>query len=191
MSREPRRLESLRLTPDHAEIGAVRFVELEGRDPTEAIAERVHERALAEGLVRGMNLAVERGATVLDDAAERLDQEREKLTAELAHSAVDLAVNIARQLVRAEIANGNHDIEKIVRETLEAASVGRGHCTVHVHPEDFEVLRRASFRTGTSLQADIGVTRGDVHVDTSMGLMVREIEESLSSIAARLREELQ
>ena len=85
---------------------------------------------------------------------------------------------------------GGHDIEKIVREALAAASAGRSRCVIHVHPDDFEALRDARFRSGTSVQADIGVARGDVHVEAPMGLMVREIDEAIDAISQRLREEL-
>jgi len=189
LSREPKRWDPVRLEPDHPEIHGVRLVELDERNPTEVIAQRVHEQAHAEGIVQGMALALDREAGALGEAAARLDQRREELADELAHSAVELAITIARQLVQADVNRGEHDIEKIVRDTLGAASAGRGHCTIHVNPEDFETLREVKFRSGTSVQADIGVARGDVHVETSMGLMVREIEEALRSIGERLREE--
>ena len=46
------------------------------------------------------------------------------------------------------------------------------------------------FRTGTRIQADEGVSRGDVHVETSLGLLVREAFGALESIEQRLLEEL-
>ncbi|MEW6073128.1 MAG: FliH/SctL family protein [Planctomycetota bacterium] len=182
--------EPIRLGPAHPGIRAVHLVDLAGRDSLDAIAERAWSRARAAGIAHGRSRALEREAGVLAAAAERLDRRDEELAAELAHSAVELGVAIARQLVLAEVNRGGHDIEKIVRETLAAASAGRGRCTIHVHPEDFESLRGVPFRSGTAVQADIGVARGDVHVETSMGLMVREIEAALDSIAERLREEL-
>jgi len=183
--------ERIRLEPGHPEIRSVRIVETENRNTVEVVAERVRERALAEGVVQGMAIAQEREAKALAEAAERLDTRREEIAGELAHSALELGVAIARQLVRAEVNRGGHDIESIVREALAAASTGRSQCVIHVHPDDFEALRDARFRSGTSVQADIGVARGDVHVEASMGLMVREIDEAIDSISARLREELQ
>ena len=182
--------ERIRLDRGHPEIRSVRVVELEDKNTVEAIAECVRERALAEGIVQGMAIAREREAKALAEATQRLEERREELAGELAHSALELAVAIARQLVLAEVNRGGHDIEKIVREALAAASAGRSRCVIHVHPDDFEALRDARFRSGTSVQADIGVARGDVHVEAPMGLMVREIDEAIDAISQRLREEL-
>lgn len=181
--------ERIRLEAGHPPISGVRLLELEGRKPIDAVIDRVRERALGEGIVQGTLIAQTQEAGALAKAAASLEQSREELAGELAHSAVELGVAIARQLIHAEIQRDQHDMEKIVRNTLEAASVGRSRCVVHVHPDDFHALREVPFRSGTSVQADIGVGRGDVHVETSMGLMVREIEESLDSIRVRLREE--
>ena len=189
MSPDRHHLAPLRLGAGHPEIRGLRLVELEGRNTTEVLVERAQERALAEGLVQGIALAQEREAGLLAQATAEIEKRRDELTDELAHSAVELGIAIARQLLHSEVSRGGHDIEKIVRETLGAAAAGRGRCTIHVHPDDFETLRDTKFRSGTSVQGDIGVARGDVQVETSMGLMVREVEERLTSIAERLREE--
>jgi flagellar assembly protein FliH len=181
--------ERIRLEAGHPPIHSVLLLDPEGPEALDALIARVRERALAEGILEGIALAQKNEAGALAKAAEQLDSSRKELGGELAHSAVELGVAIADQLIHTEVQQGHHDIEKIVREALESASAGRSRCVVHIHPEDFEALRDIPFRSGTSVQADIGVARGDVQVETSMGLMVREIEESLDSIRTRLREE--
>ena len=54
----------------------------------------------------------------------------------LASDAVELGVEIARQLLKIEIAAENYDLEGIVRATLAASDIKRGHCVVHIHPDD-------------------------------------------------------
>ena len=101
-----------------------------------------------------------------------------------------LAVEIARTLVRKELMAGTHNMESMVREALAASGAGRGPCTVHLNPADLAQLESVRFRAGTELEADDAVARGDVHVETPHGLLVRENTEALRSIHERLLGEL-
>jgi flagellar biosynthesis/type III secretory pathway protein FliH len=167
----------------------VRLLDLHDGSAIEALLERVRERALAEGRAQGREEARARGMALLEAAEQRLDEARQAACADLARSAVQLAVEIARQLVRVEVDAGRHDLERIVRVALETSSAGRSQVVVHLNPADIELLRNVSFRAGTRLQADIGVARGDVQVETSLGILVREIDGLLESIGDHLLED--
>ncbi len=151
-----------------------------------AVRELLRARALAEGERRGRAAAAER----LDQAVERLETVERESRAALVSSACELALEIARALLRSEITRGNYDLEGIVRETLGEAAVGRSPCVVHLHPSDHARLSEVRFRSGTRVEADQGVPKGDVHVETSLGLLVRDLDSALESIGKRLREEL-
>ena len=153
------------------------------------IARRI-EFAHAAGVERGERRVRENSALALDTACERLDAAREQAAEQLAATTAQLAVEIARQLLRTEIAAGRYDLERIVRETLAFADVGRGRCVVHVNPLDAAELAVARFRSGTTIEADEAVARGDVHVTTPGGLLVREIDAALRDIGERLRGDL-
>ena len=140
------------------------------------------DAARAEGESRARDFA----AKALDEACARLDAAREVAATKLARSAVELAVEIARVLVRRDIDTGRHDIQAMVRESLAASGVGRGTCVVHLHPLDAETLSEIGFRSGTTIEADEAVARGDVHVSTPHGLLVREVPEALRAIHDRL-----
>ena len=145
------------------------------------------ERALAEGERRGRESA----AALLDQAVARLATLEEDSRAALARTAAELALEIARTLLRAELQRGNYEIERIVRETLGEAAVGRAPCVVHLNPADHARLSEVRFRSGTRLEPDPGVARGDVHVETAIGLLVRDIDGALEAIGKRLQEELE
>jgi flagellar biosynthesis/type III secretory pathway protein FliH len=130
------------------------------------------------------------GAT-LDAALAQIEGLRETAVARLAEDAARLAVEIARELVRCETRAQRHDVERIVRETLSAASAGRGACVVHLHPKDAARLERVHFRARTQIEPDPAVAEGDVHVTTPQGLLVRDLEHALDTIGERLRQELQ
>ena len=148
------------------------------------------ERAREEGREAGRREALEGAARALEAAVARIEAEREVALAALSAEAVDLAVAIARTLVRCEIEAGRADVERIVRDTLAASGVGRGACVVHLHPADAARLERVSFRAGTVIESDHEVARGDVHVTTPWGVLVRDVDGSLDAIAERIRGEI-
>lgn len=147
-----------------------------------AVRER---RAHAAGMVAARAGAV--GA--LEAAAVRLDRAREGALDGVVHQTVDLALEIARTLLRCELPEGRYDLEAMVREALSFSGVERGRCVVHLHPEDARRLEGTTFRSGTELEADPGVSRGSVHVTTPQGLLVRDLDEALRAIGERLHTE--
>jgi flagellar biosynthesis/type III secretory pathway protein FliH len=152
----------------------------------DAVQAELLARARAEGERAGRAAAGE----WLDQAAERVAAQEAEARAALARTASELALEIARTLLRREVGRGQYELETMVRETLAEAATGRSPCVVHLNPVDHARLADVRFRSGTRLESDEGVARGDVHVETSLGLLVRDLDGALDSIAKRLREEL-
>ena len=117
---------------------------------------------------------------------EELDAAHTRLQEELPAFAVQLAVGIAQEILRQEMDSGNYDIEAIVRSTLAVANTGRSACTIHLNPEDVAAIDSTRFRSNTRFESDPDIARGDVHVSTPQGLLVRDIDATLT----RVREEL-
>jgi flagellar biosynthesis/type III secretory pathway protein FliH len=154
--------------------------ELEARETT------AHRR----GEEAGRESANATSARALDAAAERLDAARAEAAAGLAGAAVELAVAIARELVLVEVDAGRYDLERLVRDSLAVADVGRAECVVHLNPVDVEALADVRFRSGTRLEPDGEVPRGHVHVSTPHGLLVRDLDSAIESVRERILEEL-
>lgn len=150
------------------------------------LAERL-ARARAEGYAQGLEQGRRGCAEILDAAVERLSALEAEQHEALTRTAVEVAVEIAQVLLRREIGAGNYDMEKIVRSTLAEAATGRAPCRVHVNPIDHATLSSVRFRSGTEIAADGGVPRGDVHVETQVGLLVRDTEMALRTIRQRLQ----
>ena len=151
-----------------------------------AVREALLARARAEGERRGRAAA----AALLDEAVTRLAAFEDDARAALARAAAELALEIARTLLRKELPKEDYDLERIVRETRGEAAVGRAPCVVHLNPADHARLAEVRFRSGTRLEPDPGVARGDVHVETALGLLVRDLDGALEAIGKRLQEEL-
>lgn len=152
------------------------------RDTTRAASQLDATAAALEqekARVSALAAALERATAALEASAGEAQQE-------LPRFAVDLALGIAQEILRKELDAGQYDIEGIVRSTLAVADTGRSPCTIHLHPEDLEALDPNRFRSNTRFESDPDIARGDVHVNTPQGLLVRDVDAILS----RIREEL-
>lgn len=176
-----------RLTLDAAPR-QLRIVEGDLDSATERWLLAAQERAFELGLRQGHEQALTQAAGALEKAAMELDNARELAIASVAKSTIELAIGVARILLRREIASGAYELERIVRESLSLSGVGRGACVVHVHPDDARTLSNVSFRSGTAIEADPNVSRGCVQVSSPHGLLVRDHEEALRLISRAWQE---
>lgn len=144
-----------------------------------------YARGLAEGEARAWSRAVQR----IDEAVAELARAREESDRAVAEDTAKLALGIVREIVRTEIDAGRYDIERLVREALHVSGAGRAACVVHLHAEDLKRLSNVAFRSATRLEADPEVARGDVHVSTPRGIVVRDLDAALASVAERLEED--
>ncbi|MDF1836455.1 MAG: FliH/SctL family protein [Planctomycetota bacterium] len=148
------------------------------------------EAARQAGYQAGLLEAHQGAAKALDAAVDRLDKSRQEALDALSTSTVELAVEIARQIVRVEIQAENYDLERIVRGALSQSGLGRGEATIHVCPADHKRLSEVTFRSGTEVAIDSTLEPGDVHVQAAQGLLVREVSECLASVREQLLEDL-
>jgi flagellar biosynthesis/type III secretory pathway protein FliH len=161
--------------------------------PEYAFEEIVRARidaATARGAELGAAEAIASAAGALALASDRLESVVEKARHDVGASAVQLALEIARHLLKAEVEAGRYDLEGVVREALEASGVGRASCTVHLNPKDLLRLEGVPFRVGTELVGDIAVPVGDVHVTAPDGLLVRDLDRAVETIGERILGEL-
>ncbi len=140
------------------------------------------EVARAEGYAN----AVQDAALRLDAATDQLDKDRAQALKELPAFALRFAQEVARHLLRTTIQAGDHDIEGMIRDALARSGVGRGACTVHINPDDLEMLNGVVFRKGTEIQADQSLPAGTIHVSTPQGLLVRDIDDCVRAAAEQI-----
>ena len=73
-----------------------------------------------------------------------------------------------------------------MRDVLAQGDAGYGEHVVHLSPEDAAQLEGIALRSGTTLQADPSVRRGDVSLETPHGVLVRKLDACLEDIRERL-----
>jgi len=150
----------------------------------------LRRRERADALrAEGHALATQGAVQVLDRAAARFEEQVAELHGQVAELAARIAMDVAQELLRKELREGNYDIEAIVRSVLGQTGPG-GAKTLRVHPEDAAALEGAAFRTGTTVVADPAVRRADVHLETDQGMLVRDIDACVAAIRENLLEAL-
>ena len=126
----------------------------------------------------------------LDAIVDGLGAERERLETELVQSAISLGLAVASEIVRREIESDRHNIEGIVRQCLAEANVGRQPMRVALHPDDVARLEDVRFSADVELTVDAQLSKGDALVTSSIGTLVRDVDESLANVERALRAEL-
>jgi flagellar biosynthesis/type III secretory pathway protein FliH len=143
-------------------------------------------RAQREQELRGEGFAP--ALQALEGAVDALGEVRAELRNSVVETSVQLALEITQELVRKELSLGNYDIPAIVREVLSSASSASGTLVLRVNPEDASALSQMRFRSGTQVESDPTVRRGDVQLQTDQGLLVRNIDNCLQTIRESLQE---
>jgi flagellar assembly protein FliH len=142
----------------------------EGRDQAESESQDLFQR------LEGLFNALAEPVSQLDD--------------EIENSIAELALSIARQLVRREIKTEPGEIVAVVREAVRALPISARKPTIYLHPEDTQLVRNAlsvgedekSYR----FEEDLLLTRGDCRVETESSNIDASIEARLSAIAVNM-----
>ncbi|MGI5915281.1 MAG: FliH/SctL family protein [Anaerolineae bacterium] len=161
------------------------------RADVEALEAEARERGLAQGREAAKEEAVA-AAQTLTDLAAGIAREKARILAESESDLIDLALEIAKKIVVAELALNREAMIGIARSAIEAASPQEG-CRLHLHPDDAAWLQE---RMGTVWQAggvtpvaDGSLEKGDVLVMTSHGRVDGRIDTQLSVLREALRKE--
>ena len=156
----------------------------------QALIQQAADEAHQRGLEDGLQQAQEQAQQEMDDylhgqgaaAAKRLEQVAQRYEASLgemqqfmAQEVLALACDIARQVVRRELAQPAQAMLPVVREALETLQNETRPATVRLHPDDWALLEaplRQQFPAARiQWQADTSVQPGDCMVE-SAGMVV-------------------
>lgn len=143
----------------------------------------------AEGLAAAeqeMRVRMERLDEIMQALARPLDEAGERVGDEL----LALAVAIARQLVRRELATSSGEIVAVVREALQALPSYASDVRVELHPDDARLIREA-MPEGEGERAwrvveDAALARGGCRVRSDVSRVDATVEHRLNQIAARV-----
>lgn len=172
-----------------------------GRMPTARQLEAMHKQAWAEGYAAGETdgyaAGEQRAATDLDQRLRVLDGMIRDLGAPLAEldrevveSVADLAVLIARHLVRRELKAEPGEVVAVVRETIRHLPVASRGTKLKLNPDDVDIVRDALALGNESLdwrlEADPLIARGGCIVETETSRIDASVETRLAAIASKM-----
>ena len=182
---------------EHGDDGSLTSIGPITAEAIERIQKQAYKEAYDEGFAKGykdgtakgkseLNPQIELVKTALRALAEPLTQMDNEVEQQLA----DLAIVIARQLVRREIKTDPGQIIAIVREAVLALPNAANKIYVYLHPEDL-VLIKAKLSPSEAesywrLMEDPILSRGDCKILTESSTIDATVEKRLSSLVANL-----
>ena len=157
---------------------------------------RLRQQAYADGLAQGHARAYAETKAELERRAACLQRLCDELGAPLAtvddsvvETVAELAVLIARHLVRRELRHDPGEVVGVVRETMRQLPLATRRARIHLHPEDAELVQQAlsiGADTAWQLEPDPLVNRGGCVVETESSRIDATVETRLAAIASKM-----
>jgi flagellar assembly protein FliH len=169
--------------------------------PTARNLEELHKQAYEEGLACGRRDGYEHG---IEQAAADIKEGKELLLSlldnlaepfaelddEVVQSVADLALLVARHLIRRELRAEPGEVVAVVRETISQLPVASRNPFIRLNPDDVDLVRNAlaigddprSWR----LEPDPLVMRGGCLVETESSRIDASVETRLAAIASKM-----
>ena len=169
--------------------------------PTARQVEALHKQAYSEGFEAGR---ADGYATGEDNAADEIGQRMTalngilrdlrtplaELDSELVESVADLAILIAKLLVRRELKTEPGEVVGVVRETIRHLPVASRGLRLRLNPDDVELVRDALALghdvLDWQLEADPLIARGGCIVETESSRIDASVETRIAAIASKM-----
>ncbi len=163
--------------------------------------ESIHKQAYAEGFETGSSDGYADGQARAAQDVQARCASLAAITAQLATplaildeemvtSVAELALLIARHLVRRELKTAPGEVIGVVRETMRLLPIASRGTTLHLNPDDAELVRAALAidTDGISwrVEADPLIARGGCIVETETSRIDATVEARLAAIASKM-----
>lgn len=129
-------------------------------------------------------------ATQLGALVQSFDAAFAELEAQLAAALTRSVVQLAQQVVRAELRQHPEHIVQVAREAVEALLLSARHVRVRVHPEDLPLVeagaQEALQARGAALLADAAIERGGCFVESDIATVDARIAQRWRAAAGTL-----
>ena len=163
----------------------------------EELQKQAYDEGFSIGREEGYRYGLEQGATeihegkalflsLLDDLAEPFAE----LDDEVVRSVADLAILVARHLVRRELRVNPGEVVEVVRKAIGQLPVAYRNPRLRLNPDDIELVRNALAIGDDSrswrLEPDPLVVRGGCLVETESSRIDATVETRLAAIASQM-----
>ncbi|MFT5418056.1 MAG: flagellar assembly protein FliH [Gammaproteobacteria bacterium] len=165
--------------------------------PTAQSLEALHKAAYDEGFELGRRAGIEKGAeeitekgALFEQLMEALATPFEELDEAVVRSVSELAILVAKHLVRRELKADPGEIVAIVRETMSELPVAARNPRIRMHPEDIDTIEQALSMRDTSRSwqfvPDPLMTRGGCVVESDASRIDATVEARLAAIVSKM-----
>jgi flagellar assembly protein FliH len=164
------------------------------------IERQAYEQGFAKGEQEGQ-MAAQRQCAPLTAALEKtlreLDGIRSKIRGYMEQEVVELALHVARKVIRHELTVSEDAIVCVVQEAMTKLD-DPGKISIRLNPEDLKRIRGAGERLKSVIEnldnihfeEDTGMECGGCYIQTEYGEIDARIEEQLHAIEEALRSEM-
>ena len=118
------------------------------------------------------------------------DEQFNALDEQAAQAVSRIAVQLAQQVLRTELAQQPELVAQVATEAVNAVMLSARHISVHVHPHDLPLVaegaEEALAARGARLMADASVERGGVMVQSDVGAIDARVGARWAQAAAAL-----
>lgn len=162
-----------------------------------AEAEQLYEEARKEGFEEGMKQAEEAAKAEfspllmnIDNTIEKLSELRTVILRQNESEIIDLAIDIARKVIGAELEQNPITVAGVIRSALHKVDATEG-ITIKVSPAEYETLMKSvpEFLKNAWIVADSKVAKGGAVIDSETGSYDAQIESQLQEIEKKLKKE--
>lgn len=168
-------------------------------DPVE-IERHAYEQGFSKGEQEGQMAAQQQYApltTALETTLVELDGIRKKIQQHMEQEVVELALHVARKVVRHELTVSQDAIVCVVKEAMQKLD-DPGKISIRLHPEDLKRVHGAGERLKSVMEnldsihfeEDAGIDCGGCYIQTEYGEIDARIEEQLHTIEEAFRAEM-
>ena len=166
----------------------------------EEVEQRTHKEAYTKGHAAGVAAAraesekalnqLKTQVAYIDKMVSTIAQPFRDLDSQVEEQLVQLAVTVARQLVRRELRMDPAQVIAIIRETVALLPAATRDVRVHLHPDDATIVRE-KLATPTADRAwtiveDPVMTRGGCRVTTDTAHIDQRLETRIQNIMATI-----
>lgn len=194
------------MTPARYELPSISGVAVQGRRAGKTVGEledlerRTYEEAFAQGRAEGMAAAEKEMRSQLQQLQARIErfdsilgalaQPLQQLDSEVEDQLMQLALSVARHLVRRELRIEPAQVIAIIRETVALLPASARDIRVHLHPEDAAVIReKLATPTGErvwTIAEDPVMSRGGCRVTTETAQIDARLETRIAGVVSAL-----
>lgn len=159
----------------------------------ESLEAQARDEGLARGLAEGRLLAqseLRRKAAFFDTLCAALAQPMRDVDAQIEEDLTQLALSVARQLIRRELRTAPGEVMAAMRAALAALPAHSREVRVRVHPEDAALIREhigdEQRERAWKLVEDIGISRGGCIVESNHSRVDASVEARLQRVVGEV-----